>query len=342
MRVRLKAEEILSGSLYCSPDLTILCRDDPRSLSELSGITGARLIPLSAGRAGELKRVRFDVVYAFWTGERKYRKMKLGALRIPASYRDIDIGDGHVFRLTPGAFARFLLIRWKHPRPTDHAAFVALPQKSARQSPECGDETGAALLHREVREPAGPGRPPLERILLLQSAEPRFLLRTLDRWKEQPIFREPQYTLFCRDFHEVLAQFRNHPMLSRIVAHSEGRGAIRHWRELRRERFDAVVAFFTGDPSYWKIKYLAFLLGTRHKLIFNENGDCFFFSWGAWFSHMAYRLSQRGDQETETPLAAHARAVAVPAIKLILFPFRFLWLLLVWIWLRSSASRASG
>lgn len=343
--MRLKAEEILGGSLYCSPDLTILCRDDPRSLSDLGGISGARLIPLPRSRegsiVGELKRRTFDVVYAFWTGEGQYRKMKLVALRIPARYRDIDIGDGHVFRLTAGAFVRFLLIRWKHPRPTDHSEFAARPQRPVHRAPKAEEVAVTEARSRELREPVRPGRPARERVLILQSADPGYLLRSLDLWKDQSIFREPQYTLFCRDLPEVLGQFRDHPMLSRIVRHSELKGAFRHWRELRRERFDAVVAFFTRDPSYWKIKCLVFLLGARHKVIFNENGDCFFLSWSTWVSHLSYRLAQQRAQGVETQSAAHARALAVPVIKLMLFPLRFLWLLLVWLWLRSSALRAS-
>jgi hypothetical protein len=368
-RVRKKAEEILDGGLYCSPDLTILCRDNPQSVLELSGVKGAHIIPLSENRKDrildELKCRAFDVVYAFWTGEKQYRKMKLDALRIPARYRDIDIGDGHVFRLTAGSFVRFLLIRWKHPLPTDHGEFVDRRPEPAREEPKVETEAAAELRSRGLGEapPTGPPasfhrtpaeeqssrqedsrkpeRPHGERVLIIQSAEPRYLLHTLERLREQPLFREPRYTLFCRNKPEVIRHFKDHPMLSRVITHSELKGAFQHWSELRRERFDAVVAFFTGDPSYWKIKYLAFLLGARHKVIFNENSDCFFFSWRAWFSHLSYRLARRGSQGVEAPLAAQARALAIPTIKLVLFPFRFLWLLLVWLWLRSSGVRVS-
>ena len=331
-RVRDKAEEILRGDLYCNPDLTILGRNDPPSLLELDGIAGACLITLPSGGndkiPDELKRRSFDVVYAFWSGEKQYRKMKLNALRIHARYRDIDIGDGHVFRLSLTSFMRFLAIRWKHPRPTDHYDFVARPV------PETSDISNALSSRR-------PGQPPRERILVIQSAEPRHLLKTLDRLKEQPLFRNPRYTLFCRDNPEALSRLKGHPMLSEIIVHSEMSGAVRHLRRLRKERFDAVVAFFTGDPSYWKIKYFLFLLGARHKVIYNENGDCFFFSWKAWVSHLSYRLSQRDGQETERRPAALSRALVVPMIKLLLLPFRFLWLLVVWVRLRSSGLRTS-
>jgi len=166
-------------------------------------------------------------------------------------------------------------------------------------------------------------------------------LSTLARLKERPIFREPRYTLFCRNKPEIIGQFEGHPMLSGIITHSEMTGALDHVWRMRRARYDAVVAFFTGDHSYWKIKCLPFLLGARHKVIFNENSDCFFFSWRAWISHLSYRASQREGQGAEAQLASHTRALAVPIIKLTLLPFRFVWLLMVWLWLRSSVLRIS-
>jgi hypothetical protein len=342
-RVREKAEQIMGGSLYCNPELTILCRDDPQSLLELGGIAGATVVPMSESGKDrilkELMRSSFDVVFAFWSAERGYREMKLTALRIPSRYRDIDIGDGHVFRLTPGSFVRFLLIRMKHPRPTDHRVFVA--RTPAPPAPEAGDISSANKQKAALLESRKPGQLPYEKILLIQSAEPRYLLRTLDRLKEQPLFHNPRYTLFCRGKQETLSQFKEHPMLSRIIPHSEMTDALSHIRELRLERFDAVVAFFTGDPGYWKIKYLPFLLGARHKVIYNENGDCFFFSWKAWVAHLSYRIARREGQGAEARLAAHARALIVPVIKLLLLPFRFLWLLLVWLRLRGAGLKLS-
>jgi hypothetical protein len=201
--------------------------------------------------------------------------------------------------------------------------------------PESAQEAAAESQAR------GPGHPHRERVLIIQSAEPQYLLRTLARLKERPIFREPRYTLFCRNRPEIISQFKGHPMLSEIIAHSEMSGALAHVRRLRRERFDAVVAFFTGDPSYRKIKYLPFLLDARHKVIFNENSDCFFFSWRAWISHLSYRGAQREGQGAESQLVSNARALVVPVIKLLILPFRFVWLLLVWLQLRSSGLRIS-
>jgi hypothetical protein len=326
-RVRKKAEEMRAGGIYESSELTILCRDDPQSIRELGLIEGARLIPLAKKRRSEIlremRRNEYDIVCAFWTGEKRYRGLKLRALRIPARLRQIDIGDGHAFRLTLGNFVRFLAIRWKHPLPSDHHEFAWRPTRPSQESHD---------PLRQVVE-AEPAPSFGDKVLIIQSAEPPAVLRALERLKEQPLFREPRYILFCRARPEILKSFNAHPALYRIIGHSETRGAFKHLLDLRQQRFDSVVVFFTGDPSYWKIKYLAFLLGARHKVIFNENNDCFFFSWGSWFSHISNRMAQ----DLEPHWVSRTRAVAAASIKMLLLPLRFTWLLLVWLRLRGSS-----
>ncbi len=333
-RVRKKAEDIVAAGICSASDLTILCTGDPASIRELGAIGGVRLVALHAGHRREilsrLKKPEFDVVWSFWTGEWKYNRMKVAAMRIPARERRIDIGDGHDFRLSRGTLLWFLRTRWKFRRPSDHATFVLPSPGPERPEPGPGDTRGKDA-----------GTHPGEEILIIQSAEPPAVLRALELLKKRPIFREPRYTLFCRNTNEVVDRFRGHPMLCRIVTHTEIRGALRHAVTLRAAHFDSVVVFFTGDPSYWKIKFLPFLLGARHKLIFNENGDCFFFSWRGWYAHVSRRFA--GNLEPKAPSRGFSRARAriIIAVKLLLLPFRFFWLLLVWLRLRSSGLRAS-
>jgi len=130
-------------------------------------------------------------------------------------------------------------------------------------------------------------------------------------------------------------------MLHRILTHSETTGVWRHLRTLRRARYDALVFFLTGDPSYWKMKCFAFLLGARNKVVFNESNDCFYFSVRTWLVLMSRR---REDQlRTGRTSAAgftwpyHARLIGVLVTKTLLLPFRFLWLLFRWLHLRVSA-----
>ena len=125
-------------------------------------------------------------------------------------------------------------------------------------------------------------------------------------------------------------------MIHQIRTHSETRGSWKHLRELRKERFDAVVVFFTGDPSYWKIKWFAFLLGARHKVIFNEYDGCFYFDVRQWLTLLSRRLGARTGSRPRW--SYHVRFFTFLILKVMLIPFRFIWLLLVWLRLRTAAA----
>jgi hypothetical protein len=318
--VRQKAEELLAGDSHAEPQLTILCTADPHTIEYFGRLDGVRLIPLLPDQSKRIMRdvraLKWDVLYTFWTGEGRYRGMKLRALRIPARTVTVDIGDGGSFLLGGKAFLRFWLFRLRHRLPTDHYEFVP-PRETL------------------VGTPYYKG----EKVLIVQSAGPVHVLRGLQRLSERHLFRNPQYTLFCRNDPEIVGQFSGHGMIQEIRSHTETRRGWEHWRDLRRRRFDAVVVFFTGDPSYWKVKYFAFSVGARHKLIFNENGDCFFFSVRSWLEFLAHRMGESSRPGIRPHWTDQARAILFIMTKLLLFPFRFVWLLLVWVRLRSAGSR---
>jgi hypothetical protein len=238
--------------------------------------------------------------------------MKLLVWRLKAGETFIASGDGNEFRLTWKSLCRHAVFRWRHPLPTDHCDFVP-PEATA------------------------------ERVLILQSAEPPYVLRALDRLREKPQFKNPRYTLFCRNRPEVMSRFRGHPMLDAVLTHSEARDSWAHLRNLRRLGFDAVVLFMTGDPSYRKIKLFAFLLGVpaRRILIFNEALNCFFFNLDQWLTLVSHRIREQPHSEAWSGWRHSARALASLALKSALLPFRFLWLLLVWLRLRWAGLRAT-
>jgi O-antigen biosynthesis protein len=122
-----------------------------------------------------------------------------------------------------------------------------------------------------------------DKVLLIQSAEPAVVLDGLKHLKTIPRYCDSSYAVFCRNHSEILKHFAGHPLLARTIIHSETQGWWKHWIQLRRERFDTVVIFFTGDPGYWKVKFFAFFLGGRHKLIFDENNHSIVLSLRAWF-----------------------------------------------------------
>lgn len=332
-RVREKAEKILAGGIYREPEVTILCSEDPKTIHYLGEVPGVQVVPLrveSRSRILEgLSRRNFDVLHVFWTGEKKYRRMKLIALRLKAKATDVDIGDGSVFRLTWKAIIRHWQFRLAHPLPTDHWKLVPPPEAPVKpEKPEYIPEKPEYFEG--------------QRILLVQSAEPQYVLQALEQLKDGRLLRNPRYILFCRNRPEVVKHFKNHPMIHQIRMHSEARGSWKHLRSLRKERFKTVVVFFTGDPSYWKIKCFAFLLGARHKLIFNEHNDCFFFNLGDWLALLAHRMEERSRLGVQRRWTFQARTILFLLIKVLLIPFRFIWLLLVWLRLRAAAWIASG
>lgn len=301
-RVREKAEQILTAQNYPNPEIWILCQESNSKLySYLPGIHLINLDDRTAIRSGP-----FDAIYEFWTGEKRYRRWKTLSLRMKAKERYIIAGDGNEFRLTWKAICRHSLFRLKHPLPSDHRDYV--------------DQDAQ------------------ERILVLQTAEPICILKAMERIRENRIFSNPLYTIFCRNLPEMTESFRDIHLLDQVLTHSETRGSWKHLRFLRRQRFDAIVLFLTGNPSYWKMKLFAFLLGTRRILIFNEFNQCFFFNISQWIALLCYRMHDGQSylsQSWGNPIAPRWMQILFPfMLKSVTLPFRFVWLLLVWLRLR--------
>jgi hypothetical protein len=327
-RVREKAEQILKSGIYPDPEIWVVCNEENRHKFELSGIKVYGLAEHSRHYAmKEITRIRFDIAFSFWTGEKQYRRWKLMGFRLRAKETYIIAGDGNEFRLTWKAICRHSIFRFRHPLPTDHRDYV---------------EPVVAPAVKHVSE----------EILVIQSAEPGYVFKALDRLNKEPVFTNPSFTIFCRNRPEILGSFQNNPLFKQVLSHSEARGSWNHLRSLRRKRFDGIVLFLTGDPSYWKVKLFAFLLGSRHILIFNEANDGFFFNLHQWLALIFHRIQGRlssGSKPSHSAQWSRPTSIRLSLIvKLAFLPFRFLWLLLVWLrlriaglgWLRKSHDRS--
>jgi hypothetical protein len=342
-RVRRKAERMLADG---DTGLTILCGDEPGAAQSYREMGDVEIIGLPPRKrsltARALRERNFDAIHVFWTGEEKYRRMKWYALHLGMGRMVVDAGDGNIFRLTWKAIPRFWLFRRKHPLPSDHYEFVPqpAPQPPPRPAPPQAAEPVPPHASPRTTQKA-PEAFSGQKILVLQSAEPPQVLRALDRLRERPLFVKPHYILLCRNRPEILKSFQGHSMLAEIRTHHETRDSWKLLRALRRERLEVAVLFLTGDPSYWKLKCFAFLLGARHKLIFNENNDCFYFHWRPWLSLLSCRLQNRPGLRVRQPWTSKVRPACLILIKLLVLPFRFAWLLLVWLRLRASALRTS-
>jgi hypothetical protein len=320
-RIYHKIEEIRQVGSYPDPEMAILCREDHCAVYEnLSGVNiYPLLLPEPKGTLAELNQRKFDLVVAFWTGEKKYNRMKLLALRLRARSTLIIGGDGNEFRLTWKSACRHALFRWKHPLPTDHWDFASQPSSL---------ETG---LNSELFDEK-------EQVLVIQSAEPIYVLKALDTLKEKSPFQNASYSIFCRNRPEAIERFKVHPMISRLLVHSESRNSMKHLKNLRRIGFDSIVLLMTGDPSYRKVKFFAFLLGVSFNriLIFNEALDCFFFDWNQWFGLIFRRLQAQSCGRRGLWHHSTSHLLISLILKSALLPFRFVWLLFVWLRLRLS------
>jgi hypothetical protein len=317
-RVRKKVSEILEGDIYRDPKITVLCRQKPETIQQLSEIPGIQVIPLPSGGSrqvlAELNKKNFDVVQAFWTREKKYSRMKFLALRIKSGISMIDMGDGGNWRLTGRFVIRYHYYRLWHPRPNDYYRYVPRQERLQARDHHDGD-----------------------RVLILQTASKDQMLLGLERLAQTTIFHNPLYYVFCRNHSDVERAFKNHPLIHEVWAHSEMRDVWKHLRFLRRQRFEGLIVFFTGDPSYTKMKYFAFLVGARNKIIFNEHFNCFLFSPGRWFSFLARRFAEHWLESKSLSWHYQTRRLLFLCLKVVLLPFRFAWLLLVWLRLRGAA-----
>ncbi len=323
-RICSKAEQILKSGTYPNLELFILCNEkDSHRFRHLPWTTVCPLqFPVVNSAIKGLLSAKFDLAFVFWTGENKYRPWKLFALRLKIKDVYIIAGDGNEFRLTWKAMGRHAAFRLRHPLPTDHYDYLDSADSEAPASRSGGSSTP-------------------ENVLIVQSAEPAYILQALENLRKVPQFGNPTFSIFCRNRPESIGSFRGNPLLQQVIVHAETEHSFRHLLALRKQRFDAVVLFMTGDPSYWKVKIFAFLLGARRILIFNEEGDCFFFNVHQWLALISHRFRVRPYPGTGSKWGRSIRILVSLVLKSVTFPFRFLWLLTVWLRLRGAGLRSS-
>jgi ADP-heptose:LPS heptosyltransferase len=339
-RVLRALERLKEGHVFAHPSYTLLCRNRPEILEffrdhpMLGGIRGHSGVRTAWRNLRSLRAEKYDGIVLIFAGESGHWKIKLLAFLLGVHNKLIFKEDNDYFLFT-----------WKA------ASSLVRQRLASRLEVFCRHRMLRMRtwlkwpFHRRPRPAAPEGeqeRYPGERILILQSAHPPGVLRALDRLGQAPLFHHPRYTLFCRDFPEVRAQFQSHPMLYETRVHTRAQNSWEHLRRLRHEQFDAVVLFMAGDQGYWKIQCFAFLLGARHKVIFNENNDCFYFTWNAWLRLLAHRMGTRSKLSAHPGWSSQFAGLLLFLVKLLLLPFRFAWLLMVWLHLRRSTMKASS
>jgi hypothetical protein len=316
--------QILESGAYPNTELFILCEEkDSHRFLNLPRTTVCPIqLPSLKTAVEKLPRTGFDRTFVFWTGEKKYRPWKAMAFRLWPQNTYVLGGDGNEFKLTWKAICRHAVFRFHHPLPTDHSEYL-----------DDIASDGSTFLS----DPAGSR----ETVLIVQSAEPPYVLKALEILREHPHFKNPAFTLFCRNKPEIVSSFEGHPLLHRILTHSETQDSFQHLLALRRQHFDGVILFLTGDPSYWKVKVFAFLLGARRILAFNEEVDCFFVTFHKWLELISCRMRVRPYPGGGANWGSSTRILISLILKSVLFPLRFLWLLLIWFRLRAAGLKSS-
>ncbi|MEE8587508.1 MAG: hypothetical protein V3T83_21940 [Acidobacteriota bacterium] len=117
------------------------------------------------------------------------------------------------------------------------------------------------------------------RLLLIQSEDDHTMLESLGTVQGPNLARVSQLLVFCREDKQKL--FESRPEVAQVIVYRPGALVenLRAVRRLRRLDLDSVCAVFSGRPIFRLQKLLFFLAPARHRLVINENQDCFYFSW---------------------------------------------------------------
>jgi ADP-heptose:LPS heptosyltransferase len=191
--------------------------------------------------AGELRRQKFDAAIAFFTGDKKFNRLKL-LLMATGARQKIAVNEHMQF--LPARLGSLLYLNWQSMR-----------HRSA----------GKGLDHAVTR------------VLFVQTWDTERTLIVLKHLREIAPFYKPKYTLLTREDHAPA--FSNVPPIDEILSYPVDSGVkaqLKMLRTIRDKCFDGVIVTFTEEPSFRKLKLLPFVLSIRYKLIFNRHYDCFF------------------------------------------------------------------
>ncbi len=198
----------------------------------------------------ELRRQYFDACVVFFTGNSDFTKVKALALTCGARQK-IAVNEYQQFiEVSPASLLRFGLQRWRH-----------------GVVPKWNDAT---------------------RVLIVQSGDESSVRTLFRRLKEIEAFSKARYSLLANKQQTFSVA---ETAIDQLLHYPTDRGLFEYLRFLsrvRKQRFDAVVVAFAEPPAR-KLKWLPFLAGIKHKLIFNRHTDCFFYSARKFLSYWAGR-----------------------------------------------------
>ena len=236
----------------CHPDVITRTERLWRPQASQSG----RLIRCRAEGFWKIRRTirknRCDSAIVFFTGQPIWGGLK--ALPLLTGLRRILVvtADGYGYT-SPKSLPRFLA-QWRQLRPLNLIRHSLQPEKWSAE----GDDDSAS------------------EVLLLQTDSPRLTHRAGKHLLAGGIVKQNRTALFCN--RDRLESFAGQPGISHIYSYRKRRFGhnLRLLISLLLRRHDAVAAIFSGRPVFRLQKLLFFLLPARHRLLFNENLDCYY------------------------------------------------------------------
>jgi len=112
--------------------------------------------------------------------------------------------------------------------------------------------------------------------LLIQTENDRETLEALDLMVSEGAIPQQAVSILCAE--DKRKRFEVHPAIANVYGYRPGRVThnARLLGQLLARNWDVVAALLTGQSIYRFQKLLFFLLPARHRLVFNENGDCYY------------------------------------------------------------------
>jgi hypothetical protein len=229
------------------------------------------------------KRLRgdsFDSAVVFFTGERGYMGLKALPFLLPLPQILVVNENGDHFYADARSLFAFLLKRLRYGR--------NLPSLSR------------------------------QRLLIIQTEGAEVIGKAIQMMKGPPVTRGGPLAVFCSELDRQY--FEGLPDVQRVLAYKPQ--ALRHslpiLLEVLRLRTDVVAAVFSRRPIFRLQKLFFFLIPARHRLVFNENLDCFYLRPG----NSLTLFSRSPEFAGATPLRM--------LLKFLLFGPRFLFLV-IWV-----------
>lgn len=241
-----RAIRILKGpNLFPMSDILLVCREEDRpSFQDVPHIT--RILTYSRESVRHnlqlwMRLIEFgpDLVSAIFSGRAVFRKQKLFFFLLPVRRHLVFNPQLDCYNLTLRTVLRIL-----------------------RKQPLLFETS-------DVRDPAA-------QVLLIQTESDSDVKKAIETLKNPKVVNHARISVFCREDKREI--FESIPEVQQVFTYQLGKPFrnLETVRKMVRLRLHVVAAILSGRSVFRMQKLLFFLLPARHRLVFNQNLDCFY------------------------------------------------------------------